>query len=94
MTVCSALVYWIATLVRKNQREWNEAVERRVGETSIVISKIEGVKAAGLTDHMRGRIQSLRVAELEACKRYRRLQVGKNVLCKSFVFTSGRCSHF
>ncbi|KAK6194101.1 hypothetical protein LQW54_011786 [Pestalotiopsis sp. IQ-011] len=78
--VCSGLVYWIATLVRINQKEWNEAVEKRVGETSTVMSKIEGVKAAGLTDDMKDRLQSLRVAELEACKRYRRLQVAKNVL--------------
>lgn len=70
--------------MRINQREWNEAVERRVGETSIVMSKIEGVKAAGLTDEMKDRLQSLRVAELEACKRYRRLQVAKNVLCERF----------
>ena len=83
-------MYWIATLVRKNQREWNEAVEERVGETSIVLSKIEGVKAAGLNDQIRDRIQSLRIAELEACKSYRRLQVGKNVLCKSPVLTPVR----
>lgn len=83
-------MYWIATRVRKNQREWNEAVEKRVGETSIIMSKIEGVKAAGLTNQMRDRIQSLRIEELEACKSYRRLQVGKNVLCKSVYYTPGR----
>lgn len=85
-------MYWIAIRVRKNQQEWNEAVERRVGETSIIISKIEGVKAAGLSNNMRDRIQSLRVAELEACKSYRRLQVGKNVLCELLASNRSRCT--
>lgn len=69
-------------MIRLRQKLWNEAVERRVSETTEVLGMIRGGKLTGMIEYLFQRIQQLRVDELEICKGFRRLQVFKNVLGK------------
>ena len=78
------MVYHLAKLIRIRQRSWNEAVERRVSETTEVLGMIRGAKLIGMVEHLFRHIQQLRRDELEICKGFRRLQVFKNVLGKKF----------
>ncbi|RSL59881.1 hypothetical protein CEP51_013857 [Fusarium floridanum] len=55
--------------------KWNAAVQKRVGETSSMLSQMKGIKVMGLTDFFHGLVQSLRVHELKVSARTRWLLV-------------------
>ncbi|RSL73721.1 hypothetical protein CEP54_000267 [Fusarium duplospermum] len=55
--------------------KWNAAVQKRVGETSSMLSQMKGVKMMGLSDFFHGLVQSLRVHELKVSARARWLLV-------------------
>ncbi|KAI8655282.1 hypothetical protein NCS57_01276500 [Fusarium keratoplasticum] len=55
--------------------KWNAAVQKRVGETSSMLSHMKGIKMMGLTDFFHGLVQSLRVHELKVSARVRWLLV-------------------
>jgi hypothetical protein len=55
--------------------KWNAAVQKRVGETSSMLSQIKGIKMLGLSDFFHGLIQGLRVHELKVSARARWLLV-------------------
>ncbi|KAM5356681.1 hypothetical protein ACJ41O_003327 [Fusarium nematophilum] len=60
--------------------QWNQAVQKRVGETSSMLSQIKGIKMMGLTDFFQGLVQRLRVRELEISAKFRWLLVHINGL--------------
>ncbi|KAM0429767.1 hypothetical protein ACHAPT_006373 [Fusarium lateritium] len=55
--------------------KWNAAVQKRVGETSSMLSQMKGIKMMGLGDFFHGLVQSLRVHELKVSARFRWLLV-------------------
>ncbi|KAF5547770.1 Canalicular multispecific organic anion transporter 2 [Fusarium mexicanum] len=60
--------------------KWNEAVQKRVGETSSMLSQMKGVKMMGLTDFFLNMVQGLRVKELKVSAKFRWLLVYFNAL--------------
>lgn len=55
--------------------KWNAAVQKRVGETSGMLSQMKGIKMMGLGDFFHGLVQSLRVHELKVSAKARWLLV-------------------
>jgi len=62
--------------------QWNEMVQRRVGETSSMLDQIKGIKMMGLTDFFVHTVQGLRVQELKVSARFRWLLVHFTTLGK------------
>ncbi|KAF5703872.1 Canalicular multispecific organic anion transporter 2 [Fusarium mundagurra] len=60
--------------------KWNEAVQKRVGETSSMLNQMKGIKMMGLTDFFLKMIQGLRVKELKVSAKFRWLLVYFNAL--------------
>ncbi|KAH7486465.1 hypothetical protein FOMA001_g5636 [Fusarium oxysporum f. sp. matthiolae] len=60
--------------------KWNEAVQKRVGETSSMLNQMKGIKMMGLTDFFRKMVQGLRVKELKVSAKFRWLLVYFNAL--------------
>ncbi|KAM5381855.1 hypothetical protein ACJZ2D_002845 [Fusarium nematophilum] len=65
--------------------QWNQAVQKRVGETSSMLSQIKGIKMMGLTDFFQGLVQRLRVRELEISAKFRWLLVHINGLATPVI---------
>ncbi|KAJ3546303.1 hypothetical protein NM208_g2067 [Fusarium decemcellulare] len=55
--------------------QWNAAVQKRVGETSSMLSQIKGIKMLGLADFFHDLVQGLRVTELKVSAKMRWLLV-------------------
>ncbi|KAF6824602.1 Multidrug resistance-associated protein 1-like protein 5 [Colletotrichum musicola] len=70
-------------LVPPRQRRWMQAIQKRVGITTEVISAVKGVKMSGLSGTVRDQIQGLRDFELEESKKFRKVQIA-NVLIGQF----------
>lgn len=62
--------------------KWNEAVQKRVGETSSMLNQMKGIKMMGLTDFFLKMVQGLRVHELKVSAKFRWLLVYFNALGK------------
>ncbi|KAL5610196.1 hypothetical protein FOVSG1_004877 [Fusarium oxysporum f. sp. vasinfectum] len=60
--------------------KWNEAVQKRVGETSSMLNQMKGIKMMGLTDFFCKMVQGLRVKELKVSAKFRWLLVYFNAL--------------
>ncbi|KAF5553404.1 Canalicular multispecific organic anion transporter 2 [Fusarium napiforme] len=60
--------------------KWNEAVQKRVGETSNMLNQMKGIKMMGLTDFFLNMVQGLRVKELKVSAKFRWLLVYFNAL--------------
>ncbi|KAF5247273.1 hypothetical protein FANTH_6530 [Fusarium anthophilum] len=60
--------------------KWNEAVQKRVGETSSMLNQMKGIKMMGLTDFFLNMVQGLRVKELKVSAKFRWLLVYFNAL--------------
>ncbi|KAF5977902.1 Canalicular multispecific organic anion transporter 2 [Fusarium coicis] len=60
--------------------KWNEAVQKRVGETSNMLDQMKGIKMMGLTDFFLNMVQGLRIRELKVSARFRWLLVYFNAL--------------
>lgn len=69
----------VGKLVPPRQRAWMQAIQKRVGITTEVISSIKGVKMTGLTEKVSDQIQDLRNFELDESKRFRKMQIS-NIL--------------
>lgn len=62
-------------IIGRLQRLWHEAIEVRISFTSTSLQSVRNVKLLGLSSIVGGKIQKLRLTEIEACKRYRRINV-------------------
>ncbi|CAM1501751.1 Fc.00g037350.m01.CDS01 [Cosmosporella sp. VM-42] len=60
--------------------KWSNAIEKRVGTVSSMLSQIKGMKMMGLTDFIHGLVQELRVNELNLSLKFRWLQIQLNTL--------------
>jgi ATP-binding cassette subfamily C (CFTR/MRP) protein 1 len=66
------------------QKLWREAVQRRVGLTTIVLQQIKSIKLGGLVGSMIHLLKSERIRELDLAKQYRSAIVALNIICKIF----------
>lgn len=57
---------------KHTQKEWIEAVQKRVAITSSALRSIRGIKMQGLTARLSEDLQELRVQELEYAKPFRK----------------------
>ena len=55
--------------------EWSGAVQKRVADTSTMLSQIKSLKMMGLTDYMGRCFGKLHVLELDMSKKFRRIIV-------------------
>lgn len=53
--------------------EWMEAVQSRVASTASVIGNMKGIKGSGLSDVFESELQRLRIEELRASSKFRRV---------------------
>lgn len=80
--VCALASSQVGKLVPPRQRRWMQAIQKRVGVTTEVISSIKSIKMTGLTEKISQEIQSLRDFELEESKRFRRAQISNIIIGK------------
>ncbi len=71
--------------VSANQKSWVDAVQKRVGVTSSVLSEMRSIKMMGLGSLMTDTLQTLRVRETSLMAGYRWNIVWKNVI-SNFAF--------
>ncbi|KAF4629350.1 hypothetical protein G7Y89_g8798 [Cudoniella acicularis] len=69
---CTLGAFSIMKWAKNTQKEWIEAVQKRVAITSSALSSMKGIKMQGLTDRLSEDLQELRVQELEFAKPFRR----------------------
>lgn len=84
--VCTAATHFLSKSMAPAMADWNRAVQKRVGDSSMMLSQMKGIKMMGLSDFMFDSIQGLRVYELDLSKRFRWVQ--------SAVATVGKHSNF
>ncbi|KAF2873543.1 P-loop containing nucleoside triphosphate hydrolase protein [Massariosphaeria phaeospora] len=63
------------SLVMQRQALWLEAIERRIGATTAMLSSMKGVKMGGMTEVLRNDLQQLRIDELNISKKFRKLLI-------------------
>ncbi|OGM42473.1 hypothetical protein ABOM_008319 [Aspergillus bombycis] len=69
----------IAKVMRGRQQRWLEAVRKRVGLTSSLLTSIKGLKMMSMTARIGGKIQDLRSAEIRKAKSYLRIECLMNI---------------
>ncbi|CCD53931.1 similar to ABC transporter [Botrytis cinerea T4] len=69
---CTIGAFSIMKWAKHTQKEWVEAVQKRVAITSSALKSIRGIKMQGLTTRLSEDLQELRVQELEYAKPFRR----------------------
>ena len=69
----------VAKFMAGRQKAWVQAVQRRVGMTSSMLSSMKAVKMMGLSDTMSNIIHGQRVRELGLSRGYRWLIIWMNV---------------
>ncbi|KAK6611684.1 ABC transporter [Botrytis cinerea] len=69
---CTIGAFSIMKWAKHTQKEWVEAVQKRVAITSSALKSMRGIKMQGLTTRLSEDLQELRVQELEYAKPFRR----------------------
>jgi hypothetical protein len=77
----------IAKRIRPRQREWMQAVQKRVALTSDVLSSLKGMKILGLTEMITRSVQDTREQELHKSKLFRHMQIINITLGMFFFFS-------
>ncbi|KAI7978013.1 hypothetical protein EIK77_009553 [Talaromyces pinophilus] len=75
VTLCSIGLAILMNFTGDSQREWMEGVQKRVGLTATVIASMKNLKISGLSDAVGDFVQKLRVEELAAGTRFRRIYI-------------------
>lgn len=73
--VCFAGLVILMKFTGDSQRAWMAAVQKRVGLTAIVIGSMKNLKLSGLSVAVSDFVQKLRVGELAAGSRFRKLSI-------------------
>lgn len=73
VTICFALLGILINFTGDSQRAWMAGVQKRVGLTATVIASIKNLKISGLSSTIGEYIQQLRVDELAAGARFRKI---------------------
>lgn len=65
----------VAKSIRPRQRQWMQAVQKRVAVTSDMLGSIKGTKMLGFSKRITTIVQGLRDGELSRSKRFRKVQI-------------------
>lgn len=81
--VASGLVISLLSFVDSNrglpvQKRWLQAVQERISYTALVLGSPKAMKMLGLTEYLGGKIQGLRLHEVEVCADYRKFSTRRN----------------
>ncbi|KAI9048359.1 hypothetical protein LZ554_008151 [Drepanopeziza brunnea f. sp. 'monogermtubi'] len=77
---CTVATSYISKLLPARQKTWNQAVQKRVGLTSTMLSNMKTVKMMGLSSYIATTLQAARITELDASGAFRRCMSVVNVL--------------
>jgi len=80
VVLCFVCLAILVNFTGDSQKAWMSRVQLRVGLTASVISGMKSVKIAGLSAAVRDYVQKLRVEELAAGSRYRRIYIASAIL--------------
>jgi len=72
----------VAKLIGPRQREWVQAIQRRVGMTSSMLGSMKSVKMMGLSGSLFDTLQNQRVRELDLSKYFRIMGMWRMILCE------------
>lgn len=75
VTLCFISLVILMKYTGDSQREWMAGVQKRVGLTATIISSMKNLKISGLTSAIRDVVQQLRVDELAAGARFRKIAI-------------------
>ncbi|KAL2074710.1 hypothetical protein VTL71DRAFT_8489 [Oculimacula yallundae] len=75
VTVCFAFLGVLISFTGDSQRSWMAGVQKRVGLTATVISCMKNLKISGLSSTVGDFVQNLRVEELAAGARFRKIAI-------------------
>ncbi|KAH9905410.1 putative ABC multidrug transporter [Xylariomycetidae sp. FL2044] len=75
VAVCSLGLGILMRFTGDSQRTWMSGVQKRVGLTATVIANMKSLKLSGLSTSIRDFIQNLRVEELAAGSRFRKIYI-------------------
>ncbi|KAH7370165.1 putative ABC multidrug transporter [Rhexocercosporidium sp. MPI-PUGE-AT-0058] len=75
VTICIVVLAILMSLTGDSQRAWMAGVQKRVGLTATVITRMKNLKASGLSTVIGGFVQHLRVEELAKGNRFRKIEV-------------------
>lgn len=78
--VCAGLMSILVRYTGPSQKAWMAGVQKRVGLTSTVIASMKNLKISGLAVPIADYVQKLRVDELAAGSKYRKLSIASAVL--------------
>lgn len=84
VSASAILVRWVAPL----QTKWMELVQKRVGKTSNAIANMKNIKISGLSEPVRDAIHDMRINEIKAGNKFRRI----DLIISGFGFTPGQMS--
>ncbi|KAJ5038620.1 uncharacterized protein L3040_006301 [Drepanopeziza brunnea f. sp. 'multigermtubi'] len=77
---CTVATSYVSKLLPARQKTWNQAVQKRVGLTSTMLSNMKTVKMMGLSSYIATTLQAARITELDASGAFRRCMSVVNVL--------------
>ncbi|KAI0124051.1 putative ABC multidrug transporter [Xylariales sp. AK1849] len=75
VTVCFAGLVIVVKFTGDSQRAWMARVQKRVGLTATVIANMKNIKISGLSSAVSDFVQKLRVEELAAGSRFRKIAI-------------------
>jgi ABC-type bacteriocin/lantibiotic exporter with double-glycine peptidase domain len=97
--LCFISLVILMNFIGNAQRDWMALVQKRVGLTAIVIASMKNLKTSGISSSVSNFVQKLRVEELVAGVRFRKIFIGAAVLgfipllispALTFAFTQNR----
>ncbi|EAT92252.2 hypothetical protein SNOG_00757 [Parastagonospora nodorum SN15] len=80
VVVCFICLAVLVNFTGDSQKAWMSRVQLRVGLTASVIGGMKSIKISGLSGAVREYVQKLRVEELAAGSRYRRIYIASAIL--------------
>lgn len=71
IVVCSAILFWVVTLIDSFQATWMEKIQSRVGLTASAIANMKHFKMLGVADKVADLVQKIRSDELHVGSKFR-----------------------
>lgn len=80
--MCVLASVYVSKLIGPRQKLWINAIQRRVGLTSSMLSSMKSVKMLGYSNILFNILQTKRVEELDISKNFRLMSVWRMIICK------------
>lgn len=72
--------YFVGNLAAAAQKNWADAVQKRVDVTSSMLSSMKAIKMMGLAEQVSVRVQDLKRYELDQSNKFRRITTARNAI--------------